>query len=44
MLLYYDLVCLGLAVLYGRFLRGQYGSCPRALCDNQSVLPCGMND
>lgn len=35
---------LGLAVLYGKFLKGGYGHCPRALCDNQSVLPTGMDD
>ena len=36
--------CLGLAVIYGKFLKGGYGHCPRALCDNMSVLPIGMND
>ena len=35
---------LGLAVVYGRYLQGQYGYCPRALCDKQRVLPCGMSD
>jgi casein kinase II subunit beta len=35
---------LGLAILYGRYLRREYGTCPRALCDSQGVLPVGMND
>lgn len=33
-----------MAILYGRFLRGEYGHCPRALCDKQSVVPHGMSD
>ena len=31
-------------MLYGKFLKGEYGHCPRALCDNMAVLPVGMND
>jgi casein kinase II subunit beta len=38
------LILLGLAIVYGKYLRREYGTCPRALCDNQSVLPTGMND
>ena len=34
----------GLAKLYGRFLQGYYGFCPRALCDRQKVIPVGMSD
>ena len=39
-----NLLCLGLAVLYGKYLKGGYGHCPRALCDNVAVLPVGMDD
>ena len=34
----------GLAMVYNRYLQGAYGYCPRALCDKQRVLPCGMSD
>ena len=38
------LLFLGLAIVYGKYLKGGYGHCPRALCDNFAVLPVGMND
>merc|ERR1712160_55844 len=38
------LLKLGLAILYGKFLQGVYGQCPRALCNNQNMVPCGMSD
>lgn len=34
----------GLAIVYGKFLQGAYGQCPRALCDNQNMVPTGMSD
>ena len=34
----------GLAMVYNRYLQGAYGYCPRALCDKQRVLPCGISD
>ena len=34
----------GLAKVYHKFLSSMYGTCPRALCDRQKVLPVGMSD
>jgi len=34
----------GLALVYGKYLQGAYGYCPRALCDKQRVVPNGMSD
>lgn len=34
----------GMAKIYQRFLNGAYGTCPRALCDRQKVLPVGLSD
>lgn len=34
----------GLAKVYQKFLNGVYGTCPRALCDRQKVLPVGLSD
>ena len=34
----------GLAKVQCKFLGGLYGTCPRALCDKQKVLPVGMSD
>ena len=34
----------GLAKVYQKFLSGIYGTCPRALCDRQKVLPVGLSD
>ena len=34
----------GLAKVHNKFLSGLYGTCPRALCDRQKVLPVGMSD
>lgn len=34
----------GLALVYGKYLQGAYGYCPRAFCDKQLVVPNGMND
>lgn len=34
----------GLAKVYQKFLGGVYGTCPRALCDRQKVLPVGLSD
>jgi casein kinase II subunit beta len=34
----------GLAKVYQKFLNGVYGTCPRALCDRQKVLPIGLSD
>ena len=33
-----------MAKIYHKFLSSLYGSCPRALCDRQKVLPCGLSD
>jgi casein kinase II subunit beta len=35
---------LGLSKVYNKFLQGVFGYCPRALCDRQKVLPCGLSD
>jgi hypothetical protein len=32
--LLYLFLILGLAIVYGKFLQGVYGQCPRALCNN----------
>jgi len=34
----------GMAKVYHKFLSSLYGTCPRALCDRQKVLPVGMSD
>ena len=34
----------GMAKVYQKFLSGVYGTCPRALCDKQKVLPVGLSD
>lgn len=34
----------GMAKVYQKFLSGTYGTCPRALCDRQKVLPVGLSD
>lgn len=34
----------GLAKVYQKYLNGVYGTCPRALCDRQKVLPVGLSD
>ena len=38
------MLSLGLALVYGGYLQGAYGYCPRALCDKQRVIPNGMSD
>ena len=30
--------------MYQKFLNGVYGTCPRALCDRQKVIPVGLSD
>ena len=37
-------ISLGLALVYGRYLQGGYGYCPRAFCDKQKVVPNGLSD
>ncbi len=34
----------GLALMYQKFMSGQFGVCPRVLCDKQLMLPVGMSD
>lgn len=34
----------GMAKIYHKFLSSKYGTCPRALCDKQKVLPVGLSD
>eukprot|EP00444_Apocalathium_aciculiferum_P021942 CAMPEP_0183434512 /NCGR_PEP_ID=MMETSP0370-20130417/63439_1 /TAXON_ID=268820 /ORGANISM="Peridinium aciculiferum, Strain PAER-2" /LENGTH=276 /DNA_ID=CAMNT_0025621209 /DNA_START=38 /DNA_END=866 /DNA_ORIENTATION=+ len=34
----------GLQVMRDKFLKGTFGTCPRALCDRQHVLPIGMSE
>jgi len=33
-----------MAKIYNKSLSGLYGTCPRALCDRQKVLPVGLSD
>ena len=40
----YALSARGLAKVYQKFLNGAYGTCPRALCDRQKVIPVGLAD
>ena len=40
---YINTAC-GMAKVYHKFLSSLYGTCPRALCDRQKVLPVGMSD
>ena len=35
---------LGLGYVYGKYLLGAYGYCPRAYCDKQRVVPNALND
>ena len=35
---------LGLAKVFRKFLEGQFGVCPRALCDNQKCIPIGLSE
>lgn len=39
-----SLLCVGLAIVYGKFLQSAYGYCPRAFCDKQRVVPNGLSD
>ena len=34
----------GLDAMHAKYLRREFGSCPRYFCDNCPVLPIGMND
>mmetsp|Transcript_133155 Transcript_133155/g.385218 ORF Transcript_133155/g.385218 Transcript_133155/m.385218 type:complete len:248 (-) Transcript_133155:186-929(-) len=34
----------GLQVMREKFVKGTFGKCPRALCDNQHVLPIGLSE
>ena len=34
----------GLALMYQKYISGQFGVCPRVLCDKQALLPIGMSD
>ena len=34
----------GIAKVYQKYLSSLYGTCPRALCERQKVLPIGMSD
>jgi casein kinase II subunit beta len=40
----YILTPRGLAKVYQKYLGGVFGTCPRALCDRQKVLPVGLSD
>lgn len=40
---YINTAC-GMAKVYHKFLSSLYGTCPRALCDRQKVLPVGLSD
>ena len=40
----YILTPRGLAKIHQKYLNGTYGTCPRALCDRQKVLPVGLSD
>lgn len=33
-----------MALIYGRYLQGGYGYCPRAFCDKQRVVPNALSD
>lgn len=34
----------GMARMVKKYLEGGFGYCPRALCDNQKCLPCGLSE
>lgn len=34
----------GLAAMHTKFQEGAFGKCPRALCEGQCTLPCGLSD
>lgn len=40
----YILTPKGLAMMREKFLSSQFGTCPRVLCQGQSVLPIGMSE
>ena len=40
----YIMTTVGLAKVHQKYLSGAYGTCPRALCDRQKVLPVGLSD
>ena len=33
-----------MAKVFRKFLEGAYGTCPRALCDNQKCIPVGLSE
>eukprot|EP00826_Nyctotherus_ovalis_P001499 TRINITY_DN1023_c0_g1_i4.p1 TRINITY_DN1023_c0_g1~~TRINITY_DN1023_c0_g1_i4.p1 ORF type:complete len:133 (+),score=36.34 TRINITY_DN1023_c0_g1_i4:550-948(+) len=34
----------GLALMYQKYISGQFGTCPRVLCDKHLLLPAGVSD
>lgn len=34
----------GLAIMRQKFMKGDFGVCPRVLCDRQPTLPIGMSE
>jgi len=34
----------GLALMYQKYIGGQFGTCPRVLCEKQLLLPIGMSN
>ncbi|KXS18200.1 hypothetical protein M427DRAFT_223922 [Gonapodya prolifera JEL478] len=40
----YVITSRGLAKMVDKFRRAEFGKCPRVLCQQQPVLPCGLSD
>ncbi|ELP84703.1 casein kinase II subunit beta-3, putative [Entamoeba invadens IP1] len=40
----YILTSSGLKKMYAKYRKGEFGGCPRVLCDNHAVLPVGTSD
>ena len=40
----FSLTVRGMQLMREKFVRAEYGRCPRALCEEQPCLPCGLSD
>jgi casein kinase II subunit beta len=34
----------GLELMKEKYLKGDFGTCPRVKCDKQNALPCGVSE